>query len=145
MKIYLDNCCLQRALDDKSQLKILLESEIVLSLLTLFESGKIDLIASDVLFYETLKNTDILRQEYCLDILRKCKIVVSLDENIEKRAKFLNGAGIKPMDALHLAFAEEGGAYFFCTSDESFLKKAKKLAKETKPVLLFELMKEIEK
>ncbi len=77
--------------------------------------------------------------------LDNCCLQRALDENIEKRAKFLKGTGIKPMDALHLAFAEEGGAHFFCTSDESFLKKAKKFAKETKPVSLFELMREIEK
>jgi predicted nucleic acid-binding protein len=53
--------------------------------------------------------------------------------------------GVKPLDSLHLASAEWGDADYFCTSDEAFLKKAKKLATKTKPVSLFELIKEIEK
>jgi predicted nucleic acid-binding protein len=145
MKVYLDNCCLQRALDDKSQLKITLEAEIVLSLLTLFENGEIELMSSDVLIYETLKNTNIFRREYCLDILNQCNISVSLNEEIEDKAKIFNKYGVKPLDSLHLASAEWGGADYFCTSDEAFLKKAKKIATKTKPVSLLELIKEIEK
>jgi hypothetical protein len=49
MKLYLDTCSLQRPLDNKSELRILLESEAVLGLLTLCESGAAELVSSEVL------------------------------------------------------------------------------------------------
>jgi predicted nucleic acid-binding protein len=42
MKIYLDTCSLQRPLDNKSELRILLESEAVLGLVAQCESGALD-------------------------------------------------------------------------------------------------------
>jgi hypothetical protein len=49
MKVYLDNCCLQRPLDDKSQIRIALEAEAVLSILAICESGILELISSEPL------------------------------------------------------------------------------------------------
>ena len=54
MKLYLDTCSLQRPLDNKSELRILLESEAVLGLLTLCESGAAELVSSEVLIAQVL-------------------------------------------------------------------------------------------
>ena len=64
MKIYLDNCCINRPLDDKSQLRIAIESEIVLNILSLVESEEIRLISSELLEFEANKNTNIFRREF---------------------------------------------------------------------------------
>jgi hypothetical protein len=40
MKIYLDICSVQRPLDDKAQLRILVEAEAILGILALCESGQ---------------------------------------------------------------------------------------------------------
>ena len=69
MKIYLDNCCINRPLDDKNQLRIVIESEIVLSILSLVESEEITLISSELLEFEANKNTNIFRREFTFDIL----------------------------------------------------------------------------
>ena len=62
------------------------------------------------------------------------------------RVEELNQTGIKTLDSLHLASAEEGGADFFCTCDDSFLNKAKREARGgTKPVSPLDLAEEIEK
>lgn len=45
MKVYLDNCALQRPLDDKNQIRIALEAEAILGVFTLCESGKVELIS----------------------------------------------------------------------------------------------------
>ncbi len=45
MKIYLDNCAIQRPLDDKSQIRIALESEAVLGIISLFELKTIELLS----------------------------------------------------------------------------------------------------
>ncbi|MBI9037795.1 MAG: PIN domain-containing protein [Bacteroidales bacterium] len=146
MKIYLDNCCIQRPLDDKNQFRIAIESEIVLNILSLIESEKIRLISSDMLVFEANKNTNIFRREFTLDILGKANDFVNLSKNIEIRAKDFILEGIKPIDALHLASAEEIKADYFCTCDDKFLKKAKKIKNlEIRVNSLFEIIKEIEK
>ena len=54
--------------------------------------------------------------------------------------------GIKPLDALHLASAEEAQAVYFCTCDDKFLNRAKAVNDlKTKAVSPVELIEEIEK
>ena len=45
MRVYLDTCSLQRPLDDKSQLRIRLEAEAILSVLDLIKAGQLDLVS----------------------------------------------------------------------------------------------------
>ncbi len=56
MKIYLDNCCLNRPFDDQSQLRIKLESEAKLKIQEDIRSGLYKLIWSYILDYENSKN-----------------------------------------------------------------------------------------
>lgn len=51
MKIYFDNCCLQRPFDNKSQIRIRIEAEAILSIIELIEEGKFELIISSVVNY----------------------------------------------------------------------------------------------
>jgi hypothetical protein len=51
MRIYLDTCSLQRPLDSKTHVRIILEAEAILGILALCESGKIELISSEVLLF----------------------------------------------------------------------------------------------
>ena len=72
--------------------------------------------------------------------------LVVRNDNIENRSNVFINAGIKPIDALHLASAETMEADFFCTCDDKFLKKALKIKDLTiRSVSIFELLKEIEK
>nr|VFJ66846.1 MAG: hypothetical protein BECKFW1821C_GA0114237_101082 [Candidatus Kentron sp. FW] len=48
MLIYLDNCCIQRPLDDRSQSRINLEAKAIEAVLELIESGAIRLLSSQV-------------------------------------------------------------------------------------------------
>jgi hypothetical protein len=144
MKLYLDNCSIQRPLDDRSQLRIAVESEIILNILSLIEAKKIDLLASEILIYEANKITNIFRKEFTLKVLSKRAEFAELDDAIEKRSKTFINSGIKPIDALHLASAEKMEADFFCTCDDKFLKKAVKINDlKIKAVSIFELLKEI--
>jgi predicted nucleic acid-binding protein len=62
------------------------------------------------------------------------------------QAKSFIKIGIKPLDALHLASAEKGKADYFCTCDDKFLKKAKRIpglaVKVMSPIELIEEIKE---
>ena len=50
--IYLDNCSLQRPHDDQSQVRVQLEAQAILAVITLFEQGKIELLSSESLYFE---------------------------------------------------------------------------------------------
>jgi len=145
MNLYLDNCCIQRPLDDKSQLRIAVESEIVLNLISLVESGKLILISSDVLEYEAKNNPYSFRREFTLKVLEKAKHIVRLNNNIKLRAKFFMENGIKAIDALHLASAETFEVNFFCTCDDNFLKKSKRIENlRINAFSLLEIIKELD-
>jgi predicted nucleic acid-binding protein len=128
VKLYLDTCSLHRPLDNKADLRVALESEAVLALLALCESGQATLVSSDVLVFEVERNPNPQRKAFVSEILAAAVAVVALDDQIELRAKELEGRGVKALDALHLASAEAGGVNYFCTCDDRFLKKAKALA-----------------
>jgi len=145
MKVYFDTCSLQRPLDEKSHLRIILEAEAILGVIMLVEMGEIELISSETLLFELQKTPNIHRKRYVLNVLNKGKFFISLNDEIKKRAKALNIIGIKPVDALHLACAEAAQADYFCTCDDKFLKKAKMLKdNQTTAVSPLELIEEIE-
>lgn len=118
MVIYLDMCSLQRPLDDKSQVRVLLEAEAVVAIIALCESGQVQLLSSDALAYESARNTDPVRKAHALSTLAKCAAHVRISPEIETRASTLSAAGIKPLDSLHLACAIEAGADYLCTCDD---------------------------
>jgi predicted nucleic acid-binding protein len=146
MKIYLDTCSLQRPLDSKTQVRIILEAEAVLGILALCESGEVELVSSEALLFEIARNPNIARREYAWGALSKANQFVLLSDQVEKRAKELNALGFSPLDALHLASAEEAEVDYFCTCDDRFLKKMKALSGlKMKAVSPIELIGEIER
>jgi len=123
MKVYFDTCSLQRPLDEKSHLRIILEAEAILGVIMLVEMGEIELISSETLLFELQKTPNIHRKRYVLNVLNKGKFFISLNDEIKKRARALNTIGIKPVDALHLACAEAAQADYFCTCDDRLKRK----------------------
>ncbi len=127
MEIYLDCCCLQRPFDDKSQPRIAVEAEAILVVLALCESGHLKLLSSDALLFEIKQIPDQIRKENTLEILMLAEKTLELTAEIETLARNIQDHGIKPLDALHLAFASFSGIDYFCTCDDKFIKKARKL------------------
>jgi predicted nucleic acid-binding protein len=69
---------------------------------------------------------------------------LELTDEIEAQAATFVKAGIKPMDALHLASAARTKADYFCTCDDKLLKKSKKLKSlDTRVVSPLELIAEV--
>jgi len=146
MKIYLDSCSLQRPFDDKSQIRISLEAEAILSIISLCESEQLELLSSEVLVFETNRISNVVRRENVFEILTLAKKVLMVNDEIENHALDLVSNGIMPIDALHLAVASQESADYFCTSDDVLLKKAKKIeGLNTSVVSPLELIEEIEK
>jgi len=145
-KVYLDTCSLQRPLDSKTHIRVALEADAILGILNLIESGRIELVSSEVLLFEIGRNPNSIRQEYALEVMSKAETYVAIHSGIEKRAKEFVLSGISPLDALHLASAEDAPADYLCTCDDTFLKKAKAVSGlKMKIVSPLELVEEIEK
>ncbi len=145
MRIYLDCCSLQRPFDDKSQPRIAVEAEAVLVILAWCESDRLDFISSDALLFEIGFIPDQDRKDDALAILKVAKETVLLTPEIEALARRLEASGLKPLDALHLAFASASKVDYFCTCDDKFLKKAKSFeGLNTKVVFPTELVMELD-
>jgi predicted nucleic acid-binding protein len=127
MKIYLDCCSLQRPFDDKSQPRIAVEAEAVLVILALCESERLKLISPDALLFEIGRIPEEDRKDHALAILKMAKETIELTLELEALAGQLGASGLKPLDALHLAFASASKVDYFCTCDDKFLRKAKGL------------------
>ena len=97
MKIYLDVCAIQKPLDTSNQVRITLEAEAVLGILALCDAGRIDLVSSEALIYETEQNPLPIRQEHANSILAKAKSVIKMTEEAKSRAAQLVGLGFKPL------------------------------------------------
>ena len=146
MRIYLDTCSVQRPLDSRTQVRIVLETEAVLGILSLCEAGEIDLVSSETLLFETRRNPNMTRRQYALEVLSKAATFVVLSEKTESRARVLTAAGVKPLDALHLASAEEAKADYLCTCDDRFLRRARAVENvRVRVVSPIELIEEIER
>ena len=144
LRIYLDTCAIQRPLDTKDQLRITLEAEAVLGILSLIESDKVDLISSEVLSFETNRNSSQIRKEYATEVLSKAKDFVEITSKIENRTSEILKLGIKLLDASHLACAEDAKVDYFCTCDDALLKKGNETQRlRVKIISPLDLVKEL--
>lgn len=145
MRVYLDCCSLQRPFDDRSQARIAVEAEAVLSILALCESDKLKLISSESLLFEIGRIPDQTRKEDALAILELAGETIELTARVEALSRRLMASGLKPLDALHLASASTARADYFCTCDDKLLRKAKTLdGLDTMVVSPIELVMELD-
>lgn len=113
--------------------------------LSLCESGLIELVSSEALVYENERNPLLIRREYGYAVLARAKSIVSVTAEPEERARQFLWQGMKPLDALHLALAEAGKAEYFCTCDDRLRRQAKRIEDlATKVVSPIDLIQEIE-
>lgn len=127
MRVYLDNCSIQRPLDDKSQLRIAVEAECVLKVLDLADAGAISLISSELLEFEIKRTPNIFRRRHAMTVLSLARESARVAEADMQRAKHLVQAGFAALDALHVALAERAGADVFCTCDDDIIRKSRRL------------------
>jgi len=146
VKVYLDLCAIQRPLDTPNQVRIALESEAVLGIITFCDSRQVELLSSEALLYEGEQSSLSIRKEHTLAVLAKAKDIVIVTNKEKSRAEDLMTFGIKPLDALHLALAESGDADYFCTCDDKLLRNSMRVKDLTvKVVNPVDLVQEIEK
>jgi hypothetical protein len=143
--IYLDTCSIQRPLDDKSQPRIYLEAEAILTIFSLVEAGELNLLSSDGLRFEISRIANINRKSEAEILLKLASSVAPLKPSTKLLSEQIIAIGVKPFDALHTAIAIENHAHYFCTCDDKLLKKLRLLTLEetTRFVSPLELVLEV--
>jgi predicted nucleic acid-binding protein len=144
LRIYFDNCSLQRPLDDKSQVRIALEAEAILGIIAISQQGVIEIVHSDALRFEIDRTPHLQRKVFAAEILKDTKTYIAFTDQIVARAKALEQEGVKPLDALHVACAEHGNVRYFCTCDDRLIKRLKAI-KSIAPLVVspLELIQEV--
>ena len=125
VRVYLDTCAIQRPLDDLSQLRVRVEAEAVLAVVTAAEVGGVDLVTSDVLRFETENNPLPHRRDFARRVLALAAVDVPTNTAVSARAAGYGRDGVKPLDSVHLASAVEARADLFCTADDALLRRAR--------------------
>ncbi len=122
--VYLDICCFKRPFDDATLEKVRREAEAVAAVLDAAKAGKVRLVRSPAHDVENERNPREDRRLATLLWLEAATVRVSATSETADRARFLSGLGFSPLDALHLAFAEQSAAEWFVTTDYILLKRA---------------------
>jgi len=123
MKIYMDVCCLCRPFDDRTQDRIRIESEAVLTILGRCNVDWI-LVGSDAVDFEISAVMDQKKRTDAFVLASLAKEKIKTDERIIKRASELEKLGFQTMDSAHISYAERA-ADIMLTADEGILRKAK--------------------
>jgi predicted nucleic acid-binding protein len=124
MRIYLDNCCLQRPLDDQTQPRIRVETEAVFVILAAVQANELVLISSEALEYEVGRIPDEARRTEILSVLALATERLLITDAVEALAVTFAQHGLSGIDAIHLAFASIAKADFFTTCDDKLFRQA---------------------
>lgn len=123
MRIYLDNCCLNRTFDDQSNMKIRLEAEAVLFIQEKIAAHEIELAWSYIIDYENSLNPFDEKQSAIDDLKAFRAIDINETDSILKNAAIIQKLGLKTFDALHVSCAIETECDYFLSTDYPILKK----------------------
>lgn len=125
MRVYLDNCCFNRPYDDQSDLKISIETQAKLKIQHMIVEGKIELATSYVLITENDQNPVESKRDSIkayIDANSKVYVDIKHMEHIDEEAAMIMDAGIKYMDACHVASANYAKCDYFISTDRKLLK-----------------------
>lgn len=134
MRIYIDTSALNRIFDDQTQPRIYLEATAMLIIFRFIESQNIEIVPSDISFFENGRNPYDDRKSFVNNMLIKGKESQPIDDNILVRAQEIEKTNIKGLDALHLACAERLSVDCFITCDDKIVKNYKGLVMVKNPV-----------
>lgn len=123
IRIYFDNCCLNRPFDNQNSIRVKLETDAKLHIQFMIQSQKIELAWSYILDFENAVNPFVERKN-TIEKWKQLAIVDVIESNpILTEAMKYADEGLKPKDALHIACAIEAGCQYFLTTDDFILKK----------------------
>src|ERR1039458_10741790 len=118
MKIYLDNSVLNRPYDDQRQPRVWLETLCFMLILQLVENGEAELVRSTFHILENNESRANDRREWVEACLNLASSVARTSAEMEHRASLLAKAGLKTLDAAHLAAARRWPDACSCIKSE---------------------------
>jgi len=122
--VYLDLCCFKRPFDDAAVARVRREAEAVAAILDAVRAGAFALVRSPAHDFENERNPREDRRLATRLWLDSATASVTATAAAAARARELVAFGFGPLDALHLAFAEQSAARWFVTTDDRLLKRA---------------------
>jgi predicted nucleic acid-binding protein len=126
LRIYLDACAINRLTDDQNQMRIRLETDAMEVVFSHVQAGRVSWIASSILRAELRRNPIAQRREDALAMLAYATEVRVPNSLVADRARALNALGYGEFDALHLAMAENSQVDLLLTTDDRFLRMARR-------------------
>jgi len=117
MKVYMDVCCLCRPFDDRTQDRIRIETEAVLTILGRCNEDWI-LVGSEAIDFELSVVMDQKKRTDAFVLASLAKEKIKIDDRIIKRASELEKLGFKTMDAAHISCAERAADIMFTVDDD---------------------------
>jgi len=124
VRIYLNTSALNRPFDDLSSERVRLEADQVAAVLGAIDAGRAELVGSEYLDFEIDQTPDRERGRRVRSLLRGMRVHVRVSPGVVVRARALESAGFRGLDALHIAAAEAGGAEILVTTDDRMLRRA---------------------
>jgi hypothetical protein len=97
VKIYLDLCAIQRPLDTPNQVRIVLEAEAVLGLIAYCDSGRVKILSSEALLYESEQSSLFVRRQHALPVLAKADEVTQVTEKEKIERQSFYNLGSSPL------------------------------------------------
>ena len=121
--VYLDICCFKRPFDDAASERVRREAEGVAAILDAVQAGRLRLARSPAHDFENERNPREDRRLATRLWLNAATSSTTANATAAARARELAALGFGPLDALHLAFAEQSAARWFVTTDDRLLKR----------------------
>jgi len=124
VKLYLDNCCLNRPFDTQEQLTVRMETDAKLQVQEAIREGEFKLVWSFILDYENAANPQVSVSRKISEWRALAVEDVDYSVAIEEKAEKYMSYGLRQKDASHLACAVEAQCDFFLTTDKAILSKS---------------------
>lgn len=135
MRIYLDNCCYNRLLDDRSYSQIYYERNSIMLILELAEQFTIQLVGSEMIVREMNETQNIYKRTVLQMLYSLCSEEIQVTEDILDRAESVRHiSNIKYKDSIHLACAEAAKADALLTTDRKFMNNCNRIPIYTKVI-----------
>lgn len=144
MRIYLDTSVLNRPFDDQSQPRIALETQALRIVIQAIETKQLELVHSAVVMFELQNSPYPLKRQWIGQCMNMAACYQEVDDTIEQRAQNLEREGVKPVDALHVACAEQTKCDYFLTCDDRLIRRYRGTVKAVNPTSFVLIMTEAE-
>ena len=130
MKLYLDTCCYNRPYDDRTQEKIYIEGEAILTIINICKQNQGKIYGSAALDLEINQINDMEKREkvkyFCNQAITER---IDYTADILYRVKELSEqTHIRTFDRFHLSFAENSDADVLLTTDKKFENSCSRLS-----------------